>query len=372
MSQFIIRSRRIVAGGKAEPGVVLVEGQKVKKIIPYEDNSLSTRPGMTVHDVGDLVVMPGLVDAHVHINEPGRTEWEGFETGTAAAAAGGVTTIVDMPLNCIPVTTTVKALNAKLAAVDGKLKVDAGFWGGVIPGNASELKGMARAGARGFKAFMCHSGIDDFPKCGQSDLREAMKVIAKLGLPLFLHAELEAPHARRRLPSAGYDGYLASRPASWEEQAIKMAARLCAGTGCRTHIVHLSAASALPAVAEAKRRGLAFSAETCPHYLTFAAEEIQPGSTEFKCAPPIRDRANREKLWQALLDGTLDMIVSDHSPCAPELKKLDAGGFAAAWGGIAGLQFTLPAAWTGLSARGGTLAQCSRLLSEQPARLAAH
>lgn len=351
-----------MARGATRPGAVSIKDGRIADILSYDCAA--------THDFGDSVVMPGLVDSHVHVNEPGRTEWEGFETATDAAAAGGVTTIVDMPLNCIPVTISAAALREKLAAVDGRLRVDAAFWGGVVPGNAGELESLAAAGARGCKAFLCHSGIDDFPQATEEDLRQAMPILARLGLPLLLHAELCNAPSDGCDDARSYDCYVRSRPARWEVDAIALAARLCEETRCRTHIVHLSAAEALPIVAKAKKAGLPFTAETCPHYLTFAAEEIAPGRTDYKCAPPIRERANREKLWAALRDGTLDMIVSDHSPCVPELKKLDTGDFGQAWGGIAGLQFTLPAAWTGWSSRGGSLEGLSRLVSEAPARLA--
>ena len=367
-SLLLVKSRRVVSGGKVAPASVLIDGERIESVLPYD----ATVPhDAELRDFGNLVVMPGLVDSHVHVNEPGRTEWEGYETATNAALHGGVTTIVDMPLNCIPVTTSAQALETKLAALGGKLSVDCAFWGGVVPGNAGELEGMARLGARGFKAFMCHSGIDDFPQSREADLRAAMQVLAKLGLPLLLHAELCEAAAAPASPAApSYKGFLDSRPCAWETAAIALAIRLCEETGCRTHIVHLSAAEALPAVAAAKKRGLPLTAETCGHYLTFAAEEIADGRTEFKCAPPIRGRENREALWAALRDGTLDMVVSDHSPCVPELKKQATGDFTAAWGGISGLQFTLPAVWTGLSARGGTLPELSRLVSEAPAKLA--
>jgi allantoinase len=364
----LLRSKRVVAGGVVRPGAVLVREERIEALLPHD----AAPDGAEVRDFGDLALMAGLVDSHVHVNEPGRTEWEGFETATEAARHGGVTTIVDMPLNCIPVTTSAEALATKLAAIEGKLKVDAAFWGGVVPGNAGELEGMAKLGARGFKAFMCHSGIDDFPRSREEDLRAAMKVLAGLGLPLLLHAELcesrSAPDCAD-VPRS-YGQYLASRPGDWEVAAVELAIKLCRETGCRAHIVHLSESEALRSIVKAKTDGLPLTAETCPHYLTFASEEIPDGLTEYKCAPPIRGRENRERLWEALKAGALDMIVSDHSPCAPELKKRDAGDFSEAWGGIAGLQFTLPAAWTGLRARGGSLPELTRLVCAAPARLA--
>ena len=368
MSSVLIKSRRLVAGGKVGPGGVLIRDGRVEALVPH---SLPAPAGVALYDAEGLAVMPGLVDSHVHVNEPGRTAWEGFATATDAAAAGGVTTIVDMPLNCIPVTTSAAALQAKLRALEGQLRVDAAFWGGVVPGNAGELEALAAAGARGFKAFLCDSGVDDFPRATEQDLRLAMPILARLGLPLLLHAELcRAPAEPSDGGPRSYPAYVASRPPAWEVEAVELAARLCGELRCRTHIVHLSAAQALPAIARAKTADSPLTVETCPHYLTFAAEEIEPGRTDLKCAPPIRARANREKLWAAVQSGAIDMIVSDHSPCSPELKKLESGDLTQAWGGIAGLQFTLPAAWTGLSARGGSLPELSRLVSEAPARLA--
>jgi allantoinase len=364
----LIRSRRLVADGKVGPGAVLIEGERIKSLLPVD----AAPPGAEIHDAGDLVVMAGLVDSHVHVNEPGRAEWEGFETATEAALAGGITTIVDMPLNCIPVTTTASAFDAKIEAMENKLRVDCGAWGGVIPHpeNASELELMARAGARGFKAFLCDSGIPEFPACTEKDLRRAMTVLAKLGLPLLVHAEL----CLDDLPPKGgpdeYSRYVGSRPPSWEVAAVELVARLCAETRCRAHIVHLAAADALPVIERAKKAGAPLTVETCPHYLTFAAEDVPRGRTEYKCAPPIRSRENRERLWKAVMSGAIDMVVSDHSPCLPALKQLEKGDFEKAWGGVAGLQFTLPATWTGFSARGGGLPAFSRLISERPARLA--
>ncbi len=316
--------------------------------------------------------MPGLVDSHVHVNEPGRTEWEGFETATKAAAAGGITTIVDMPLNCIPVTTSRAALRIKQEAIAHLLRVDVALWGGVVPGNAGELAGMAADGIAGAKAFLVHSGIDEFPASSESDLRAAMTALARLGLPLIAHAELGA-HLHE--PPAGtaareYSAYLDSRPPAAEDEAIRLLVRLCEETRCRTHIVHLSSASALPLVREAKARGLPFTAETCPHYLALAAEEIPDGRTEFKCAPPIRSRQNQAALWAALKDGTLELIVSDHSPCTPQLKGLDTGDFMSAWGGISSVQLSLPAVWSAARERGFTLRDLARWMCERPARLA--
>jgi len=332
-------------------------------------------------DVGSLVVSPGVVDCHVHVNEPGRTDWEGFTTATRAAAAGGVTTLVDMPLNCIPVTTTGAALKAKRAACAGQLAVDVGFWGGVIPGNAGDLPGLARAGALGCKAFLIHSGIDEFPNATETDLRQAMPVLRGLGLPLLAHAELDVglatgtdghgdAHADADGDPRAYRAYLASRPRAWEDAAIRLLIALCRETGCAVHIVHMSSASSLPALRAAKDEGLPITVETCPHYLCFDAEAIPDGATHFKCAPPIREHENREALWRALSDGTIDLVISDHSPCTPALKLPERGDFQQAWGGISSLQLGLRAVWTEARRRGHGLPEIAAWMSERPARLA--
>jgi len=347
MIDLAIRGTRIYAPEGPRAGAVLIEGEKIAGVV----NADEIPAGAKVRDAGDLAVIPALVDCHVHVNEPGRTEWEGYLTATAAAAAGGVGTIVDMPLNCSPVTTTRRALKAKLDAVKGKLAVDAAFWGGIIPGNLAELEPMAEDGVVGFKAFLTHSGLDEFPNATKADLEAAMPVLARLGLPLIVHAELDPASPAGSDPRA-FSSYLASRPPSMEVRAIELLIDLCRRHKCRTHVVHLSAAEALPLVERAKDEGLPFTAETCPHYLTFTAEEIPDGATQFKCAPPIRSAENREALWRALGRGVIDFVVSDHSPCVPEMKKLEAGDFLGAWGGIAGLQFTLPALWSGAKRRG--------------------
>jgi len=354
MTDLVIRGRRVVTPEGVRPAEIRVRDGRV--------DSVTAPSSASALDVGDRVVMPGVVDSHVHVNEPGRTEWEGFETATRAAAAGGITTIVDMPLNSRPPTTTVGGLHAKRAAAAGKCRVDCAFWGGVVPGNAGELLAM---GLPGYKCFLAPSGVDEFPHVRENDLRVAMPVLASMGAVLLVHAELPGP---LRAPRDGtHAGWLGSRPRESENAAVDMMVRLCREFRCRVHIVHLSSADAIGTIAAAKREGLPFTAETCPHYLTFAAEEIADGATHFKCAPPIRERENRERLWGALAEGTIDMIVSDHSPCTPELKK---GDFASAWGGIASLQFTLPAVWTEARARGHSLADVARWMSEAPARLA--
>ncbi len=322
----------------------------------------------------DSVVMPGLVDTHVHVNEPGRTEWEGFETATRAAAAGGVTTIVDMPLNSIPATTTLDGFETKLEAARGKLSVDVGFWGGVVPGNTSELAKLSEAGVVGFKCFLIHSGVDEFPNVTEQDLREAMPELARLGATLIVHAEVPGPveaaccNASGSESSRSYETFLRSRPRQAENEAVELMIRLSRETGCRIHVVHHSSADALPMLQKAKSFGVPLTVETCPHYLHFAAEDIRDGATEFKCCPPIRERENREKLWDALRDGTIDMIVSDHSPCPPDMKLREEGDFMKAWGGISSLQLRLPVFWSDARARGFDIQQITEWLCAAPAR----
>ncbi|MDQ3264230.1 MAG: allantoinase AllB [Myxococcota bacterium] len=366
MSQFL-QSRCVLTPQGSVDGAVEIADGKVVRVL-----SRSELPaGAQVEDLGDLVLMPGLVDSHAHINEPGRTDWEGFETATRAAAAGGITTVVDMPLNSIPVTTTPDALRQKVAATEGKIRIDCAFWGGLIPQNAGQLEALVQAGVVGAKAFLVHSGIDEFPMASEDDLRRGMIALAHAGAPLIAHAELDRhlPGPEAQGDKRSYRTYLASRPPQWEVEAVAMLARLARETGCATHIVHLSAADALEEVRRARAEGLAFSAETCPHYLTLCAEEIPDGRTEFKCAPPIRERANQARLWEALGEGTISMVVSDHSPCTPQLKLPEAGDFLGAWGGIASLELGLSNLWTHAQARGFTLLDVSRWMSANPARL---
>jgi allantoinase len=322
-------------------------------------------------DFGDRIVMPGLVDSHVHVNEPGRTEWEGFETATRAAAAGGVTTIFDMPLNSVPPTTSAAALREKVDAASGKCFVDVGFWGGVVPGNAGELAGMADMGVPGFKCFLSPSGVPEFGAVGGDDLTRALLEVARLGAVLLVHAE---DPARLEPKTTGdpreYATYLATRPPAAEEGAVELLVGLCRATGARVHVVHVSAAGAADRVARARRAGLPISAETCPHYLAFAAEEVPSGATEFKCAPPIRGRENREQLWEALAQGAIGMIVSDHSPAPAGVKSRDTGDLSTAWGGISSLQLRLPAVWTAARGRGHSVARLAEWLCAAPARLA--
>jgi allantoinase len=319
----------------------------------------------------DVVLLPGLVDTHVHVNDPGRTEWEGFETATRAAAAGGVTTIVDMPLNSLPPTVDVPALEVKRKTAQGKVHVDVGFWGGAVPGNAAELRGLHDAGVFGFKCFLLHSGVDEFPHLRPDELTEALRQLRGYGAMMIVHAE--DSDAIDHAPSAHGDRYadfLASRPRGAENVAIAQVIELARWTGARVHILHLSSSDALPMIASARRDGVAITVETCPHYLSFSAEEIPDGATQFKCCPPIREAANRELLWRGLADGVIDCVVSDHSPCTAELKRFDIGDFGVAWGGIAGLQVGLPAVWTQARARGFALADVVAWMAQRPAELA--
>ncbi len=366
----VIRGHRIVASEFFGAASIHIRDGRIVAVAKPDD----VPAGVPVYDAGHLAVMPGLVDTHVHINEPGRTEWEGFETATRAAAAGGVTTLVDMPLNSIPATTTVAAFEAKLAAAKGKCWVDVGFWGGVVPGNAGDLRGLHAAGVLGFKCFLVASGVDEFPCVTEADLRQALPELKALGDVLIVHAELPKPieYAGRAAGSASpvrYAAFLASRPYAAENEAIELLLRLARETRVRLHVVHLSSAEALPLLRRARAEGLPVTAETCPHYLTLAAEEVPDGATQFKCCPPIRERSNQEKLWKALADGTLDMIVSDHSPCPPKMKLLDEGDFSRAWGGISSLQLRLPVMWTAAQQRGYLLPWLVKWLCQKPAEL---
>ncbi|HEY3258438.1 MAG TPA: allantoinase AllB, partial [Gemmatimonadaceae bacterium] len=338
----VIRGTRVVTPTGVRAASVHVNDGRIARVAPWDDLPLSP----AVVDAGEYVVMPGAVDTHVHVNEPGRTEWEGFDCATHAAAAGGVATILDMPLNSIPATTTVAALEMKRWAAKGKTVVNVEYIGGVLPGNSGELEGLRDAGVRAFKCFLSPSGVAEFPAVTESDLREAFPVLERLGLPLMVHAE--DPAGILPEPAGGslrYADWLASRPVAAERSAIEMLVRLMESWPARCHIVHLSSASSLAVVRAAKARGLPLTVETCPHYLTFAAEEIPDGATEYKCAPSIREAREREALWDALIAGDIDLIASDHSPCPPILKATG-GDFFAAWGGIASLQVSLPAVWT--------------------------
>lgn len=384
MVQALHSTRVVTPQGVMEATLTLADG-KIQEVLPGRVECT----GIHFESFGDKVIMPGVIDAHVHINEPGRTAWEGFETATKAAAAGGITTLIEMPLNASPVTTTAEALRIKLDAAKGKLHVHCGFYGGVTPTNFDDLEDLLNAGVFGIKAFLTHSGINEFPNVTEADLRRALPILWRHGAKLLVHCELESgaqlsvvgsPVAQastrgdvRRMEQTtnndqrSYAAYLASRPAHWETDAIALMIRLSAEFDVHVHIVHVSAAEALPLIRDAKGRGLRITAETCPHYLLFCAEEILDGATEFKCAPPIRSRANNELLWQALKDGTLDFVATDHSPAPPEMKETASGNFMKAWGGIAGLQFLLPAFWTGAKERGFSLEEVARLLSAAPA-----
>jgi allantoinase len=367
-ADFIIASERVVLPGGVRPAAVAVREGKIAAIAAHGE-----RPaGVRIVDVGDRVLLPGLVDTHVHINEPGRTEWEGFETGTRAAAAGGVTTIVDMPLNSIPATTSVEGFDAKVAAARGRCHVDVGLWGGVVPGNTSSLAALAGRGVLGFKCFMSPSGVGEFEHVGEGDLRRAMPVLARLGLPLLVHAEWPALLVAAE-PSAdprSHRTWLATRPPESELSAIALLIGLAREHRARVHVVHLASAGALDALRAARREGLPVTAETCPHYLTFCADDIADGATAFKCAPPIRGRDNREALWDALGRGDVDLVATDHSPAPAALKGIEDGDFIRAWGGIASLQIGLPVVWTGAASRGYTLEHVTRWLAAAPARLA--
>ena len=317
----------------------------------------------------DEVLIPGLVDTHVHVNEPGRTEWEGFASATRAAAAGGVTTIVDMPLNSIPPTVDVEALAVKRRVAADQAYVDVGFWGGAVPGNVPDLRGLHDAGVFGFKCFLLHSGVDEFPPLDPEGLELALKEIASFGAMMIVHAE--DAHAIDRAASPRGDNYtdfLSSRPRGAENLAIAEVIELARWTGCRVHILHLSSSDALPMIASARRDGVKLTVETCPHYLSFVSEEIPAGATQFKCCPPIREAANRELLWQGLADGVIDCVVTDHSPCTVDLKRFDIGDFGVAWGGIASLQISLSAVWSEAKRRGYSLNDVVRWMAENPAR----
>lgn len=361
---FVLRSRRVVTPEGVRDAAIVVENGRILRT----ESPRSIPSSAHIEDVGELVVSPGLVDPHVHINEPGRTAWEGFATATRAAAAGGVTTLVDMPLNSSPVTTNVDAFKAKLAATESQLHVDVGFHAGLVPENAGTLAPLLTTGVLGVKAFMIHSGIDDFPATTERDFRRALPTLAESGLPLLVHAEL--PDLEPQLwSSRSYRRYLLSRPRKWENDAVALMIRLCKEFRCRVHIVHVSSSEAIPLLREAKAAGVPISAETCPHYLYFNAEEIPDGDTRFKCAPPIRERENNERLWSALREGVLDFIASDHSPCPPELKLLAQGDFAKAWGGISSLQFGLAILWTEARKRGCEIADLARWTAEHAAKL---
>lgn len=384
LQRFALASHRVVFPEGVRPAIVVVDGERIADIvdIPNDVHSeenvraalANTEADRLLKDLPlellpDLVIAPGLVDAHVHINEPGHSDWEGFETATMAAAAGGVTTLLDMPLNSIPVTTTPAALDRKRQAASGKCWVDVGFYGGIVPGNADSIDELLRAGVFGIKAFLCHSGLDEFPNATIEDLYRAAPGLKRSGRPLLVHAELTNSSAPRPLSTRHYDDYLASRPPKWEADAIDTIIDYCRNTRCRVHIVHLANADMLPVIQREKAEGLPITVETCPHYLHFLPAEVPEGATQFKCAPPFREPSHRDRLWDGLIRGTIDTIGSDHSPCPPEMKQLQTGDFMSAWGGIASLQLTLPVTWTGALQHSMAIEKLFTRLSTAPASL---
>jgi allantoinase len=370
------RSSRVLTPEGLRPATLLVENERIVAVLGWNDAPASA----TVRDFGDLVLLPGLVDSHIHINDPGR-DWEGFDSATQAAGSGGVTTVVDMPLNCIPETTIVAALEDKRAAAQGHAWVDWAAWGGVVPGNADSLLPLAEAGVPGFKCFLIHSGIEGFQSVNEADLRLALEKLRGTGLPLLAHAEVAGPvnAATETLNTSGadwrkYSTYLCSRPARSEVEAIALLIRLAEEFDAPIHIVHLASLQPLRMLADARARGVPITVETCVHYLWFIPEDIADGATEFKCAPPIRKYANRQMFWAALEAGEIDMITTDHSPCPPEMKRQDEGRFDLAWGGIASLGLALPVMWTAMKLRGIDLnkgmERLAAWMSAGPARLA--
>jgi allantoinase len=363
----VFRARRLVTAAGEDSGCVGVAGGRIAAISPLE----AGLDGRRVIELGeDVVLLPGLVDSHVHVNEPGRTEWEGFATATRAAAAGGVTTIIDMPLNSIPPTVDVAALEVKRKSAAGQCFVDVGFWGGAVPGNLGELRGLHDAGVFGFKCFLLHSGVDEFPPLRPSDLDGYLRELRGFDGLLIVHAEDST--AIDQAPSCHggrYLDFLSSRPRAAENLAIAQVIQAARRTGARAHILHLSSSDALPMLADTRRDRIRVTAETCPHYLVLTAEEVPDGATQFKCCPPVREASNRELLWQGLADGTIDCVVSDHSPSTRELKRLDIGDFGLAWGGISSLELGLPVVWTEARRRGFTLTDVVRWMAEGPARL---
>lgn len=365
MNRVVIRSRRVELPERSAACDLVIDDGVIVAIHPLGTQTEANE----VCDLGDQVLLPGLVDTHVHLNSPGRTDWEGFETGTRAAKAGGVTTLVDMPLNSVPVTTTPDALRSKQLEASGKIHVDVAMHAGVVPENAARVGEVIDAGAIAAKAFLCHSGIDEFPGVTEADLRRAMPALKERRVPLLVHAEIVPPQKKPMSNPRRYADYLASRPRSFERSAIELMIALADETGCRVHVVHLADGESVEVLAAAKTRGVPITVETCPHYLCIDSESIVDGRTDFKCAPPIRGPEDREALWQGLRDGVIGMIVSDHSPCPPEMKRLDTGRFDQAWGGISSLQLGLPLIWTEASRRGFTLRDVIGWMSTGPANL---
>jgi allantoinase len=362
----VVRARRVVLPDGIRAAAVHTADGRITAVTPFDEAPAAAH---TLTD--DEVLLPGAVDSHVHVNEPGRTEWEGFVTATRAAAAGGVTTIVDMPLNSIPPTVDVEALHVKREVAEGRVAVDVAFWGGAVPGNLAQLRPLHEAGVVGFKCFLLDSGAPEFPPLDDAGLHAALREIAAFDGLLVAHAEDADVIAAAPQPAGpGYGAFLASRPPAAEETAIGRLLAAACDTGARVHVVHLADGDALPLLRKARADGVRVTVETCPHYLTFAAEEVPDGATPFKCCPPIRGARHREALWSALAAGDVDLVVSDHSPCPPELKRLDVDDFGQAWGGIASLQVALPAVWTGARARGLTLEHVAQWMATAPAHLA--
>ena len=366
MPEFAFHSNKVVTTQGTISAYVLVKNGTIEDVATIFPEGYSNE----IIELNNKVLMPGIVDPHVHINEPGRTEWEGFDTATKAAMAGGITTVVDMPLNSSPVTTTVKAFEEKILAAKNKLHIHCGFWGGVIPGNLNEIEPLIEKGILGFKAFLVHSGIDEFPNVTEEDLRKAMPIIAKHNLPLLVHCELENEIGSLKSDvGKNYQNYLLSRPRKWEDDAIAMMIRLCEEYNCRTHIVHLSSSDSIEQISKAKQKGSPLTVETCPHYLYFNAEQIPDGRTEYKCAPPIREHQNNLMLQQALKFGIIDFVATDHSPAPPQIKELSSGDLGEAWGGISSIQFSLPVLWTATKKYGAVLSDMAKWLCEKPAHL---
>ncbi|GAB4039249.1 allantoinase AllB [Spirosoma jeollabukense] len=365
MVDVAIVGNKILTPDGIRQAVVLVKDGLIADILAELPDGFSA----DVVDIQDSILMPGVIDPHVHINEPGRTDWEGFETATRAAIAGGLTTLVDMPLNASPVTTTAQAFDQKIAATSGQLHTNVGFWGGLVPGKTDEIERLIDKGVLGFKAFLTHSGIDEFPNVTEDDLRKAMPIIARHGLPLLVHCELSTDEKLATGDNWSYQNYLSSRPKEWEDTAVAMMIRLCEEYNCRTHIVHLSSANSIEPLARAKQKGVPITVETGQHYLFFNAEMIRDGQTQFKCAPPIREKENNDRLWDALRAGIIDFVATDHSPAPPDLKQMQSGNFMTAWGGIASLQLALPVLWTAARQRGFDVIDMARWLSEKPAQL---
>ncbi|MFK8011744.1 MAG: allantoinase AllB [Marinicellaceae bacterium] len=361
-----IYSTRVYINNKLSEAAVLIKDGIIEDIVSKQDIPETYQ----LTNYGELVIMPGLIDTHVHINEPGRTDWEGFNTATQAAAAGGITTVIDMPLNCIPVTTTLAAVHAKKKCLDDQIWVDIGFHGGVIPGNEKDLSEMIGVGIKSFKAFMIDSGVDEFPASDQMVLEKAMPILAQHNATLLVHAEIDNSEETFEVKDkSSYQEFLSSRPDSWEVDAIKLIIDLSEKYDCKVHIVHLSSAKAINLIKTAQAKKIKVTAETCPHYLTLSSETIPDGDGRFKCCPPIRDNENQDLLWKALEQDTISFIVSDHSPCTPALKRLEEENLWEAWGGISSLQFGLSLIWTAIQKRGYGFSELVEWMCERPARL---